>query len=617
MSYISAIIVDFGSTNSGCARIPQENGALFYQKPMFLHATPYYAKDDTWFFVHPRLFERIISNYALINDDDFRICSRLLHHNENPTVIWGKLTIEKHIKRIKEEQWIGFRHFKMRLHHQQDYFINGEAISIKEVIRIFLRILKIECLIYESEVRHRPVNREEIQWGVTIPTIWTDKDKATMSEISADVFGNHVRILSEPEGALVSELVHASAKGNWSLVKGRVSLVIDIGGGTTDITLLEEGESSDYNDEYPLRVLAATDGVGVGGNNIDEDFWNYILRYISKGACNDNQTINYDALDNEELKQKLLSPFIANIENQIIMENAWIEYKHGIHQQFSFPATYRIWLIEQGHSKVANTVMEIMIGLKPMNNDEVFKRAFNPTIQTICQTIQNFVTTNKDVFSCVPNMNYAVKAGGLSLFGKLRDQIDSVIQETGIHCTANMSYTPHSASGSIMDGACIILLNRKAINRFAPCNIYYDLICKLPFIQQAYKKLGVEISLGSLNEKFEEEIKAGANAIKTVIPVAIKGEFFKDHQMPFVPYREDQEQISLTFYGTNSENIVLAPNDSNLILGTTSFQIGRHGSFQITIDFNESPTSNNFRYYITPEDSPEIIDEGNIPIVHN
>lgn len=617
MSYISAITVDFGSTNSGCVRIAQENETLVYQNPMFLHATPYYAKEDTWFFIHPRLFERIISNYSSINDNEFRICSRLFPHNENPTIIWGKTAIEKHVKRIKDEQWIGFRHFKMRLYHQQDYLIDGKAISIKEIIRIFLRILKIECLIYESEVRHRPVNCEEIQWGVTIPTIWTDKDKATMSEISADIFGNHVRILSEPEGPLVSELLHASGKGNWSLVKGRVSLIIDIGGGTTDITLLEEGESSDYNDEYPLRVLAATDGVGVGGNNIDEDFWNYILRYISKGLCNDNEKINYDALDNEELKQKLLSPFIADIENQIKMENAWIEYKHGIHQQFSFPPTYRKWLIEQGHSKVANTVMEIMIGVNPMNNNEVFEQAFNPTIQTIRQKIKSFVTTNKDAFPCVQNMSYVVKAGGLSLSEELRKQIDSAIQETGIHCTINMSYTPHSASGSVMDGACIILLNRKAINRFAPCNIYYDLICKLPLIQQAYKRLGVEISLGSLNQKFEEEIEAGANEINTVMPVAIKGEYFKDHQMPFVPYREGQEEISLTFYGTNSENIVLATNDNSFILGTTTFRIKEYRSFRITIDFNESPTSNNFRYYITPEDSPEIIYEGNIPIVHN
>lgn len=46
--------------------------------------------------------------------------------------------------------------------------------------------------------------------GVTIPSIWTEDNQRLMSDICQNVFGDHVRVLSEPEGLVVSERIHAS-----------------------------------------------------------------------------------------------------------------------------------------------------------------------------------------------------------------------------------------------------------------------------------------------------------------------------------------------------------------------------------------------------------------------
>ena len=65
--YTSAIVIDFGSSNSGAARIDTyKDGRLVYSTPQFCHSDGYYAKDATWFFIHPKLLERaevITSHY--------------------------------------------------------------------------------------------------------------------------------------------------------------------------------------------------------------------------------------------------------------------------------------------------------------------------------------------------------------------------------------------------------------------------------------------------------------------------------------------------------------------------------------------------------------------------
>ena len=90
MNYCSSIVVDFGSTNSGCARIELEESNSGYRTPTFIQGNQAYAKDATWFFVHPNFWQQICGNYDQISDSDFRIRSRALPYTKNPNVIWGR-----------------------------------------------------------------------------------------------------------------------------------------------------------------------------------------------------------------------------------------------------------------------------------------------------------------------------------------------------------------------------------------------------------------------------------------------------------------------------------------------------------------------------------------------
>lgn len=617
MNYCSSIVVDFGSTNSGCARTELGNNQDSYLRPIFIQGSQTYAKDDTWFFVHPVFWERICRNYAQIQDSDFRIRSRALPYTRNPNVIWGRQHIKACADTIESEGWLGFKYFKMRIYHKQDFIVNGQTIPVRDIVRLFLRILRIECLDFESGRQNRAVSTEEIQWGITIPTIWGDRERKLMTEIASEVFGDHIRVLSEAEGPVLSGLMHAFGDGHFSLKKNRVSLVADVGGGTTDITLLKE-VSEDVVCEYPLREIATTDGVGVGGNNIDEAYWNYLFRLLSEGKTSDDGC-NYDSLSDEDLRKMLLTPFMQNLRSFIEMEDAWLNFKHGDISHIQFPPSYLKWLRGAGHSQIAEFLKNIMIGETEININELKQHVFQPTLQHIAQKIKKFLQTNTDKIPQNSDLFMVVKSGGLSLLSDFRNLIDEQVNDLGFKFTsASLGADALSVSGSVMDGAGIVLLNRKIINRKAPFNIFYDMGTDLNFLKRRYAEMGINMKLGELNEILDRDIQAGAHLGEYAIPVGIKGEYLKDHSTSFVPASNDQKTVAVRFYGKEDGFVVLpCDNPQCWLLGEISCDTQGSQHFKLTIDFNEYPNNNNFHYFITSANTGEVMSEGNILVKLN
>lgn len=609
--YISAIVIDFGSTNSGCARIDLMDGVQNYNTPIFLHGNQIYAKDDTWFYVRPDLWERIVNSYSDLSDADFRIRSRALPYTEQPNFVWGKQHIRGYANLIEEERWIGFKYFKMNLYRNEHFLVNSTNVSIQHVIRLFLRVLKIECLHFESGRRNRNVTSDEIQWGITIPVIWGDQERRTMTELASEVFGEHVRVLSEPEGPVLSGLVHSVGNGQFSLVKERVSFVVDIGGGTTDMTLLKE-VSEDPSCEYPIQVIATTDGIGVGGNNIDDLYWNYILRYLSDGKRSD-AGIAYNALDDKSLRELLLEPFVKKIVSYIDMEDAWLRYKHGITNQIQFPPAYLKWLREEGHHEVVDVLTNFIIGTKDIDYDALQESVFNPVFKQLGQKVKEFLQRNIELIPQNAELFLVVKSGGLSLSGHLRDIIDQSVNDLKLQYTStSIGADSLQVSGNVMDGACVVLLNRKVINRKAPFNIYYDMGMKLDELKTCYKDLGINLTLGQLNEMYEQDIANGSKRGQCALPIAIKGEYMNDHKTPFIT-RADNTLFN--FYGSDQKYIILPyENPMCWSLGNFTFNTNGFSSFSIVIDFNEFPNNNNCHYLIISQESNEVLKEGNICI---
>ena len=118
MSYVSAIAVDFGSTNSGCCRVCEHdsNGELIYANPEFLHSIGDYAKDNTWFYVEESFLQRIRTSYSSIKDEEFRIVSRIFPNTPQPNIICGREAIQQNYSLISNGNWKAFKRFKMMLY---------------------------------------------------------------------------------------------------------------------------------------------------------------------------------------------------------------------------------------------------------------------------------------------------------------------------------------------------------------------------------------------------------------------------------------------------------------------------------------------------------------------
>ncbi|XP_045203891.2 heat shock 70 kDa protein 12A-like [Mercenaria mercenaria] len=128
------------------------------------------------------------------------------------------------------------------------------------------------------------IKRENIQWILTVPAIWTDKAKFLMREaaIKAGITTDSLIMALEPEAASVCCLrfdvraVNAESDVTLSSLEvGSKYLVVDAGGGTIDLTTHEVASSKS------IRQIVASGGNARGGNTINREFETFLAEAIS------------------------------------------------------------------------------------------------------------------------------------------------------------------------------------------------------------------------------------------------------------------------------------------------------------------------------------------------
>lgn len=623
MEYISAIAVDFGSTNSGCAQIFSfdANGKLMYDTPHLIHRTETYAKDNTWFYIEPSFLERVKSNYNDLTDADFRIASQELH-SENPNIIWGRKTILSFAEKIMSEKWVSFKNFKMLLRDGiGDAMLDFPLLTI---IKTFMRVLKIECLHIQSQRMQRAVSADEILWGITIPAIWDDNNKHIMVDVAHSVFSRNARVLSEAEGPIVANLLMSSNNGKAEFQNGRTSLVIDLGGGTTDMCLMKEVQRQ--NGEYKLEMIADTDGSAAGGNDVDKAFYIYLLRHISSNKTSD-AGVAYDTMDDEQLLRELFEEFSLHIGNFIKFENKWMELKSqrdlGVKPtcDFTFIKEYRIWLCNNGHSQLGDVVKDMLIDGCELPTDTFVEKVLNPTFKKICDKIAEIISSNKGKVT----FDNIILAGGMSqnyaLNALIKNTIKAQLGEQGV---AAIREAPGLFAGaSVMTGNCYLLINRGFIERIARRSYYYD--CDLDSLcsqlRDEYAVIGTTLKLGYINELIDNEMKEGyklegRRGYIALCPIVLKDQIVK----PFnanLKTDVDQTKLSIAFYSTDGEIVVFANTRNPLVKeeGEIKLECKAEQGYDLEVDFNEAQISNALHYLLKERGSSEVIAEGYIDVM--
>ncbi|XP_053384646.1 heat shock 70 kDa protein 12B-like [Mercenaria mercenaria] len=170
--------------------------------------------------------------------------------------------------------WLLFRRFKMKLHntdglsrHTTIEDINGTSMPAMKIFSMSLRFLR-EHFLDALGKQTCGVLEKDVQYVITLPAIWNDSAKQFMREaaIQSGMESSRIKLALEPEAASIwCQQVTTQAK---QVLTGTGSkyMVIDLGGGTADISVHEKLCNGQ------LKELHKASGGPWGGSYVDKNY---------------------------------------------------------------------------------------------------------------------------------------------------------------------------------------------------------------------------------------------------------------------------------------------------------------------------------------------------------
>lgn len=312
MAYIT---IDFGSSNSGA--IINTLGKDYNPADLFyVHRQDGdvgFTKQPTVFWIKRNLLEK--SSYS---ENDINIYSCVFHEEEkyaqNANFIWCQNQISKSLPRLRNnKEWVRIQHPKMELykkgnHTPADTLIktsDGSLYPLRKVLNIFFLVIKKECIQKATKDASMILTDDDINWGITVPgmAIWNQGAVDVIKKVAHSVFGEKLTLWSEPECALIG--INIAGNAEIDFVKDRYSLIVDLGGGTSDICVMKETLNPDGVISFD-EIKSTDEGKDsttserAGGNDIDRKFKSFFCEYLVDGiGMNDVPTLLYRNFLNE------------------------------------------------------------------------------------------------------------------------------------------------------------------------------------------------------------------------------------------------------------------------------------------------------------------------------
>ncbi|OPL33355.1 hypothetical protein AM593_09397, partial [Mytilus galloprovincialis] len=261
--------IDFGSAYSGCA---------FSTKNSFMK--------------NPR--DIFMVGLDQQGNASFKVPTVLLLNPDKKFVAFGHKAEDQYTDLLEKtpdeaHKWYYFSRFKMQLYNNMKL---KKSMTIKDITgKNELKAVDVFafCIDYIWNTLFRRVkeqittlNEESVHWVLTVPAIWSEDARQFMIEAGkkAGIDGERLTLALEPEAAAFccksdeTERRASRPVGNiGSFDTGARFLVVDLGGGTVDIT------SNEILDSGQLKEIHGASGGPWGGNTINSRIWK-LLRGI-------------------------------------------------------------------------------------------------------------------------------------------------------------------------------------------------------------------------------------------------------------------------------------------------------------------------------------------------
>lgn len=468
------ITLDFGSSNSGALLNPIGQG---YNRDelIYMHSQPALklTKQPTEFWIKKELLESNFSNYY----DALRIYSCVFtkeEHSENPNFIWCEEQIDEKILSIyHDSEWVLFRHPKMVLYNDKsDLKIkgsDGKFYPLSTILALFFSVIKKECL-YVITQTGLHILENDINWVITVPgmAIWKVRAREFMRSHAKSVFGENVLLLSEPECALIGVNI---GSGNYEhLVNDSYLLINDLGGGTSDISVLQV-KIDKQKGETNFIEIKATDGekdpttsIEAGGNEIEELFILYFCTKLAKTdkSITDNSVVKLLWKEFKDERPDGAREFLRNWRNKIQWSQSF--GKDSI-TSFSPGRTYLQWLGEHYPSIYEHS---ISFGDCEFATKELIDEVFSPVYNKVLNAIDEITDVIKGRGFEMEQVQFA---GGLSLDKRLSKSIQDLIRSKFAHPIFS-EIGSGVTIGAIQSGGNHIAVNKGLIKRSARKTFY-------------------------------------------------------------------------------------------------------------------------------------------------
>ena len=223
--------------------------------------------------------------------------------DENGDIIVGELAKERRMRNSGETA----SNFKRKM---------GTSARIKIKDRVFdAQMLSSIVLKHLKENAERQLNEKIDRAIISVPAYFNDKQRKD-TKIAAELAGITVeRLINEPTAAALS-------LGSHILDRNLKFLVLDLGGGTFDVTLLETFENI-------MEVISISGDTMLGGEDFTTKICEIFLRNIQKSVLDLSRDERIKLYTKADRVKKLISIKDVEIEMEIVEKN----YKTEITQK--------------------------------------------------------------------------------------------------------------------------------------------------------------------------------------------------------------------------------------------------------------------------------------------
>ncbi|XP_071140594.1 heat shock 70 kDa protein 12A-like [Mytilus edulis] len=456
--HLMVAAVDFGTTYSGYSfsmRADWEDNPLKISNPIWRAGSRQFVSEKT-------------PTCLLLNSNREFVAFGFEAENK-----WIDLLLDN-----EHKDYYYFERFKMNLHNNKnitsgmmlDDITGTKRLPAFHVFKLSIQYL-VNHLLDVLKKRGNLVKHDEVQYVLTVPAIWTDRAKRFMRSCAegAGIPTNNLILALEPEAAsifcqfLSTEKLKGSDPGFTMTAEGTKFMVVDLGGGTADITVHEKAANGHLKEKH--RAI----GNDCGGTSIDRRFFKLFEEIIGKTTM--------DSLKKE-------SP-LAYID--LIREFESVKRTVETETKTKVTMTIPVVALETSCQKVHNKNLESLLADSSYSKDiklaqdkirinvEVFNKMFMPSVDSV-------ISLMKEIFQdkSLKDVTHLLMVGGFSDCQLMHDAVRQAFPEKKI-------IIPEEAGLAVLKGAVLFGHDPEYIqSRIMRCS--YGVKTNVPWHEKKYDR---------------------------------------------------------------------------------------------------------------------------------